>query len=78
MSDIDRRFSEQGFGSSTDEDSKLWRPNPGLPWFQRWTPTPKPEAADYSRPPPSPMESCGFKLLMGTAGGDNETVDYVR
>lgn len=46
-----------------------WSPQSGLPWFKVWMPKPAPGAADAERPPPNAMDSCGFKLIMGTVGG---------
>lgn len=47
-----------------------WSPQSGLPWFKMWMPKPPPGAAESERPPGNAMDSCGFKLIMGTVGGD--------
>ena len=63
--DGDFEERREGFGSSASRP-----PQQRLPFFKAWVPRPPAGGADALPSPPSPVESCGVKLIMGTVGGE--------
>lgn len=69
----DRSFAERSdrSGPSTSLPLHLGQ---RLPFFLPWVPRPAAGAADGLPSPPVLTESCGFKLIMGTVGGEEFNV----
>lgn len=69
MTGFDGREPLEASGTFEEKNFKRWTPYTGLPWFQKWMPKPNPDSINATPSQDSPINSCGFKLIMGTVGG---------
>lgn len=67
MAEDDRRY-DRGF-EGRNERPEVGATYMSLPFFKPWFPRPAAGAAEATPTPPPLQESCGFKLIMGTVGG---------
>lgn len=68
MAEDDRRY-DKGFDGRNERPGVPRATYMSLPFFKPWVPRPTAGSAEATPTPPPLQESCGFKLIMGTVGG---------